>query len=62
MPVRYAYNYCTHSYSMPFLGGEEEWRNELDWLALNGVNLVLDKTGQRRSLAQIFRRTWLFTR
>ena len=45
MPVRYAYNYCTHSYSMPFWG-EEEWRNELDWLALNGVNLVLDMTGQ----------------
>ncbi len=44
-PVRYAYNYCTHSYSMAFWG-EEEWRNELDWLALNGVNVVLDITGQ----------------
>ena len=44
-PVRYAYNYCTHSYSMAFWG-EDEWRNELDWLALNGVNLVLDITGQ----------------
>lgn len=45
VPVRYAYNYCTMSYSMPFWG-EEEWRKELDWLALNGVNLVLDITGQ----------------
>ena len=44
-PVRYAYNYCTHSYSMAFWG-EDEWRNELDWLALNGVNVVLDVTGQ----------------
>ncbi|MCM1297239.1 MAG: alpha-N-acetylglucosaminidase N-terminal domain-containing protein, partial [Muribaculaceae bacterium] len=44
-PVRYAYNYCTHSYSMAFWG-EDEWRNELDWLALNGVNVVLDITGQ----------------
>ena len=43
--VRYAYNYCTLSYSMPFYG-EEEWRNELDWLALNGVNVVLDATAQ----------------
>lgn len=43
--VRYAYNYCTMSYTMPFWG-EEEWRKELDWLALNGVNLVLDITGQ----------------
>lgn len=42
--LRYAYNYCTHSYSMPFWG-EEEWQKELDWLALNGVNLVLDFTG-----------------
>lgn len=45
VPVRYAYNYCTMSYSMPFWG-EDEWKKELDWLALNGVNLVLDITGQ----------------
>lgn len=43
--VRYAYNYCTFSYSMAFWG-EKEWRNELDWLALNGVNAVLDLTAQ----------------
>ena len=42
---RYAYNYCTHSYTMAFWG-EKEWRSELDWLALNGVNLVLDITAQ----------------
>ena len=45
LPIRYAYNYCTLSYSMAFWG-EEEWRNELDWLALNGVNAVLDATAQ----------------
>ena len=44
-PVRYAYNYCTHSYTMSFWN-EEEWQNELDWQALNGVNVVLDITGQ----------------
>lgn len=43
--VRYAYNYCTLSYSMAFWG-EKEWRSELDWLALNGVNAVLDATAQ----------------
>lgn len=43
--VRYAYNYCTLSYSMPFYG-QDEWRAELDWLALNGVNVVLDATAQ----------------
>jgi len=53
---RYAYNYCTHSYSMAFWG-EKEWRDELDWLALNGVTLVLDITAQeevwRRFLSEI---------
>lgn len=43
--IRYAYNYCTLSYSMAFWG-EKEWRRELDWLALNGVNVVLDATAQ----------------
>ena len=43
--VRYAYNYCTLSYSMAFWG-EKEWQEELDWLALNGVNVVLDTTAQ----------------
>lgn len=55
-PVRYSYNYCTLSYSMAFWG-EEEWRNELDWLALNGVNVVLDATAQeevwRRFLGEL---------
>ena len=54
--VRYAYNYCTLSYTMAFYG-KKEWRDELDWLALNGVNLVLDITGQeevwRRFLSEI---------
>lgn len=44
-PIRYAYNYCTYSYTMAFWG-EQEWQKELDWLALNGVNLVLDLNGQ----------------
>ncbi len=54
--VRYAYNYCTLSYSMAFWG-EKEWEDELDWLALNGVNVVLDITAQeevwRRFLSKI---------
>lgn len=43
--VRYSYNYCTLSYTMAFWG-ENEWRKELDWLALNGVNVILDLTAQ----------------
>ncbi len=41
--VRYAYNYCTLSYTMPFYG-YEDWQRELDFLFLSGVNLVLDLT------------------
>ncbi len=43
--IRYAYNYCTLSYTMAFWG-ECEWQRELDFLALNGVNLILDTTAQ----------------
>lgn len=43
--IRYAYNYCTLSYTSAFWG-DDEWQKELDWLALNGVNAVLDITGQ----------------
>ncbi|MBQ9467858.1 MAG: alpha-N-acetylglucosaminidase C-terminal domain-containing protein [Clostridia bacterium] len=42
--IRYAYNYCTLSYTMAFYG-YEDWRRELDWLYLNGVNLILDLSG-----------------
>lgn len=55
VPTRYAYNYCTMSYSMPFWG-ENEWRKELDWLALNGVNLVLDVTAQEEVWRQFLGR------
>lgn len=43
--VRYSYNYCTLSYTMAFWG-EAQWKRELYWLAMNGVNLVLDITAQ----------------
>lgn len=53
---RYAYNYCAHSYSMAFWN-EEDWQKELDFLAMNGVNMVLDITGMeevyRRFLSKI---------
>lgn len=45
MSVRYAFNYCTLSYTFAFFD-EVKWQRENDWLALNGVNLVLDLAGQ----------------
>lgn len=43
--IRYAFNYCTMDYSFAFYG-EEDFQKENDWLALNGVNVVLDLAGQ----------------
>ena len=48
---RYAYNYCTHSYSMAFWT-DEQWQKEIDFLAMNGVNLVLDILG----MEEVYRR------
>lgn len=43
-PIRYALNYCTINYSMSFYTWEN-WERELDWMALNGVNLMLSPVG-----------------
>ena len=44
---RYIYNYCTFNYTMSFWDWPR-WERELDFLALNGVNLVLTMTGQEK--------------
>ncbi|WP_443938048.1 alpha-N-acetylglucosaminidase [Pedobacter sp. MW01-1-1] len=41
---RYALNYCTVSYSMSYYRWKD-WERELDWMALNGVNLMLAPIG-----------------
>lgn len=41
---RYALNYCTYNYTMSFQSWKE-WEHELDWMALNGVNLMLAPVG-----------------
>ena len=42
--LRYYLNYCTHSYSMPFWD-EARWQQEIDWMALHGINAALAITG-----------------
>ena len=49
--VRYSYNYCALSYTMAFWD-EEDWQKELDYLALQGVNVVLDIT----AMEEVWRR------
>ncbi|MCJ7932463.1 MAG: alpha-N-acetylglucosaminidase [Chryseobacterium sp.] len=41
---RYALNYCTINYSYSFYTWED-WEKELDWMALNGVNIMLAPVG-----------------
>ncbi len=43
--IRYYLNYCTFSYSMPWWNWER-WEKEIDWMALNGINLALAIVGQ----------------
>lgn len=41
---RYLLNYCTLNYTLAFADWDR-WQRELDWMALNGVNLALATTG-----------------
>lgn len=41
---RYDFNYCTYSYSMAFWDWER-WEQEIDWMALHGVNMPLSLVG-----------------
>lgn len=42
--TRYYLNYCTFSYSMAFWDWKR-WEQEIDWMALHGINLSLAITG-----------------
>jgi alpha-N-acetylglucosaminidase len=44
---RFAYNYCTHGYTMAWWDWSR-WERELDFLALKGVNLALIIQGQEQ--------------
>jgi len=42
---RYYLNYCTFNYSMSWWGWDR-WQKEIDWMALNGINMPLALTGE----------------
>jgi alpha-N-acetylglucosaminidase len=46
-PTRFAYNYCTHGYTMANWGWPQ-WQREIDWLAMHGVNRALVIEGQEQ--------------
>jgi len=45
VPYRFMFNYCTFGYTMPWWNWER-WERELDWMAMNGINLPFILTGQ----------------
>ncbi len=45
LSLRYNFNYCTYSYSMAFWNWER-WEQEIDWMALHGINLPLTIVGE----------------
>lgn len=44
MKCRYYLNYCTFGYTMAFWDWHR-WEQELDWMALHGINMALDVVG-----------------
>lgn len=53
--VRYYQNVCTVSYSSVWWNWTR-WEREIDWMALNGINLPLAFTGQEEILRRVYLR------
>lgn len=52
---RFFLNYCTYGYTMPFWGWKE-WERIIDWMALNGVTMPLNITGQEATMMKVWER------
>lgn len=52
---RYYLNYCTFNYSISWWD-ETRWQQEIDFMALNGINLPLALTGQNTVWQKVYRR------
>ncbi|WP_181304549.1 alpha-N-acetylglucosaminidase [Rufibacter sp. XAAS-G3-1] len=54
-PYKYRYylNYCTFSYTMPWWDWER-WQQEIDWMAMNGINMPLALTGQNAIYRRVY--------
>lgn len=51
---RYYLNYCTFNYSMAWWNWER-WQKEIDWMALNGINLPLAITGEEAIWQDVYK-------
>ena len=57
---RYYLNFCTYSYSMSFWDWNR-WQQELDWMALHGVNMPLAITGMECVWKEVLMNTYGYT-
>lgn len=51
---RYQFNYCTFSYSMAWWDWAR-WEREIDWMALQGIDMPLAVTGQEAIWRKVYR-------
>lgn len=56
-PYKYRYylNYCTFNYSMSWWD-RERWQQEIDFMAMNGINMPLALTGQNTVWQKVYRK------
>ncbi|MFB9863608.1 alpha-N-acetylglucosaminidase [Rufibacter immobilis] len=56
-PYKYRYylNYCTFNYSMSWWDWER-WQWEIDWMAMNGINMPLSVTGQNSIWDRVYKK------
>lgn len=52
---RYYLNYCTFNYTMSWWKWDR-WQWEIDWMALNGVNMPLALTGQNSVWSRVYKK------
>jgi alpha-N-acetylglucosaminidase len=54
-PYKYRYylNYCTFNYSMAWWNWER-WQQEIDWMALNGINMPMALTGEESIWQKVY--------
>ncbi|MGZ3837466.1 MAG: alpha-N-acetylglucosaminidase [Flavisolibacter sp.] len=55
---RYYLNYCTFNYSMSWWNWDR-WQKEIDWMALNGINMPLALTGQNAIWNRVYQQMGL---
>lgn len=52
---RYYINYCTFNYTMSWWNWDR-WQWEIDWMALNGINMPLALTGQNSVWTRVYKK------